>query len=167
MTSRADTHDLDKLRRWQKDLEDTPPGAPGVFAIFLVSGEDQAAHDVFRAFRASFEDRGLGFSHLVIFGQHGVSATARRLKDAFGLAEDSGPWLVVYPGQGTRTEVIALSGGAAEGPGPTVEPGQAGIGWRTGLQRLEAIIDGGEQCGPEPVESVKRLCAEVIELEQP
>ena len=71
MPTRADTHDLDKLKRWQKDLETTPDDAPAVYAIFLVSEADTAAHNIFRAFRTSFEERQASFAHLVISASTG------------------------------------------------------------------------------------------------
>ena len=47
--------DRDKLLRWQKDLAGSAADAPAVYAIFLVSETDRSAHDIFRAFRTSFE----------------------------------------------------------------------------------------------------------------
>ena len=67
--SHANNHDWDKLSRWHDDMTSAEPGGFPVFAVFLVSGEDREAHDVFRAFRTSFEKRGGGFQNLVIFGQ--------------------------------------------------------------------------------------------------
>ena len=51
MTGRADRHDLDKLRRWRTDMETSGGAVFPVYAVFLVSEVDRAAHDVFRAFR--------------------------------------------------------------------------------------------------------------------
>ena len=134
MPSHADTHDLDKLRRWQKDLEATPDDAPAVFAIFLVSEADTAAHDVFRAFRASFEERKAGFAHLVIFGQHGVSTTVRALQGNLGLAEDGLPTLVLF------------GGGADDGPEfvrlpATARVDEDGDDWQAALARAEGVMD--------------------------
>ena len=85
MPNHADAHDRDKLLRWQKDLAATTDTAPPVYAVFLVSEKDTTAHDIFRAFRTSFEERRAGFAHLVIFGQHGVSATVRDLQGELAL----------------------------------------------------------------------------------
>ena len=97
--SRADQHDQDKLARWHRDLAGGvtgafPRGFP-IYALFLVSAEDRAAHDVFRAFRSRFEELGAGFQHLVIFGQHGVSQAELTLLARLGLAEDNLPSLVL------------------------------------------------------------------------
>ena len=153
MTTRADTHDLDKLRRWQKDLEETPEDAPPVFAVFLVSGEDKAAHDVFRGFRASFEERSLGFAHLVIFGQHGVSETARRLQARFGLDEGSGPWLVLFSGHGNGPQVFALPAGAAGD-----QRADAGSGWRDALNTAVGVVDGAGPNGRAVRDAVSEIC---------
>ncbi len=97
--SRADQHDQDKLARWHRDLAGGVTGGPPrgfpVYAMFLVSAEDRAAHDVFRAFRSRFEELGAGFQHLVIFGQHGVSQAEQTLLARLGLAADAIPSLVL------------------------------------------------------------------------
>ena len=98
MPSRADAHDADKLRRWRTDLSDSPSQAFPVYAMFLVSERDKAAHDVFRSFRSSFEDRGAGFGNLVIFGQHGVSSTVHVMLQQLGLTPDSLPLLALWQG---------------------------------------------------------------------
>ena len=119
MPTRADTHDLDKLKRWQKDLVEDTPHAPAVYALFLVSGEDTVAHDVFRKFRTSFEAREAGFAHLVIFGQHGISSTARAFQQELGLAENPLPTLVIFggdtdDGEYITADVISLPRGKRE-----------------------------------------------------
>ena len=108
MPSRADTHDLDKLRRWQKDLAEDSPDAPAVYAVFLVSNEDTVAHDLFRAFRSAFEERGAGFAHLVIFGQHGVSETATRVRAELDLPDDGQPALALLGGDLENGEYLTL-----------------------------------------------------------
>ena len=75
VSSHADNHDLDKLARWYRGLSSGESGQFPVYAVFLVTSSDSAAHDIFRRFRSSFEAHGAGFDHLVIFGQHGVSST--------------------------------------------------------------------------------------------
>ena len=159
MPTRADTHDLDKLRRWQKDLEATPDGVPPVFAIFLVSGEDKAAHDVFRAFRTSFEERTLGFAHLVIFGQHGLSETARRLQSKFGLEAGAEPSLVLFSDDSGQHQIVSL---------PTGEEGdglhEAGHGWQHALDH--AISRLGEKVNREAavMETLREICVELGDL---
>ena len=157
MTSRADTHDLDKLRRWQRDLADTPAAAPPVFAIFLVGGEDRAAHDVFRAFRASFEESNLGFAHLVIFGQHGVSETAIALRQEFGVEAETSPLLVLFSGEGTRPEIHSLPPGEGDGP-----HNGAGAGWREALEGTKGVIAAGPATVNGPLETLKHICEELL-----
>ena len=98
MPSRADAHDADKLRRWRTDLSDSPSQTFPVYAMFLVSERDKAAHDVFRSFRSSFEERGAGFGNLVIFGQHGVSGTVHVMLEQLGLTAAAIPLLVLWQG---------------------------------------------------------------------
>ena len=86
MTTRADSHDADKLQRWRKDLSDSPSGGFPVYAAFLVSEKDKSAHNVFRRFRTSFEEQGAGFGNLVIFGQHGISSAVHLMLDQVGLS---------------------------------------------------------------------------------
>ena len=64
MTSHADSHDLDKLKRWNDGLDGEKPDEFPVHALFLVSDESKAAHDVFRKFRDRFESAGAQFHHL-------------------------------------------------------------------------------------------------------
>ncbi len=93
--SRADQHDQDKLARWHRDLAGGVSGGFPLYALFLVSEDDRAAHDVFRAFRSRFEELGAGFQYLVIFGQHGVSQAEQTLLARLGLAADAIPSLVL------------------------------------------------------------------------
>ena len=110
--SHAENHDRDKLGRWYKDLVSGEPGTFPAYAVFLVSHEDRAAHDVFRAFRSSFEARGAGFEHLVIFGQHGVSSALLRLLSQFGLADEDVPTLALFSNpEAAAVHTVALSPG--------------------------------------------------------
>ena len=137
--SHADIHDLDKLNRWQKDLAVAAPDAPPVFAIFLVSESDKTAHDIFRAFRSSFEERNAGFAHLVIFGQHGVSTTVHGLQEELGLPPDGLPQLVIFGGEdGTDPDVVSLPGGEAEGAKSDTD-----APWQVALRRAEEVFDSG------------------------
>ena len=156
MPSRADTHDLDKLKRWQKDLEATPDDAPPVFAIFLVSGEDRAAHDVFRAFRAGFEESGLGFAHLVIFGQHGISETARRLQARFGLEIGGKPSLAFFSGEGVQPQIISLPSGEMGEDSRETESG-----WREALDHAVAQLGEGSSGNTALVETLRKICVDV------
>ena len=160
MPSHADNHDRDKLRRWQKDLAGAAPDAPPVFAIFLVSEADRAAHDIFRAFRSSFEERNAGFAHLVIFGQHGVSDTVNRLLAELNLPPDSWPTLALFTGSAEApAAIIPLPAGnpphgapepaTALEPGPVLEPrpepedAASEVPWQTALRRAEEVFDSG------------------------
>ena len=156
MPTRADTHDLDKLKRWQKDLETTPDDAPAVYAIFLVSEADTAAHDIFRAFRASFEERQAGFAHLVIFGQHGVSTTVRALQGELGLAEDGLPALVVFVGDSDdEPEIVRLPAGANGGECDD---------WEATLARAEGVMDGVGKRSGVMRDKVLEMCRAVVNL---
>ncbi len=138
--SHAENHDRDKLGRWHRDLVSGRPGNFPAYAVFLVSHEDRAAHDVFRAFRSSFEARGAGFEHLVIFGQHGVSSALLGLLSRFGLDGKEVPTLALFTNpQSEAVHTVALSPG---------EPGQATDGavppdnWETILGQVEQTADG-------------------------
>lgn len=158
MPTHADIHDLDKLKRWQKDLEATPEDAPPVFAIFLVSGEDRGAHAVFRAFRASFEEQELGFSHLVIFGQHGASETARRLRARFGLEEGVGPSLVLFSGLGSKPQIVSLPSGEEGDRGA-----DEGSGWRDALNKAVKVVNGGNCKGRPDKDAVTEICRSIMD----
>lgn len=160
MPSHADTHDLDKLKRWQKDLAAMPGDAPPVFAIFLVSEKDKRAHDVFRAYRTSFEARKLGFAHLVIFGQHGTSATERGVRASFGLEADSGPALVLFDGSSETPHAIPLPAGDAENS-PTEDSD-----WRRALDRAESAMGAKSGKGPRVQQELMRLCEAMVKSSQ-
>ena len=96
--SHADRHDLDKLARWKEGLDAAADNGEAEFpacAIFLVSPEDRASHDIFRHYRSAFEDLGGGFHHLVIFGQHGVSTTQVAFLAEVGMEQASVPLLAI------------------------------------------------------------------------
>ncbi len=98
--SHADRHDLDKLSRWKAGLDTPAEGGTAAFpacAIFLVSPEDRASHDIFRRYRSTFEELGGGFHHLVIFGQHGISATQVAFLAELGKEQASVPLLAIVP----------------------------------------------------------------------
>ncbi len=138
--SHAENHDRDKLGRWHKDLVSGKPGNFPAYAVFLVSREDRAAHDVFRAFRSSFEARGAGFEHLVIFGQHGVSSTLLGLLSRFGLADEEVPTLALFSSpQAAAVHTVALAPGEpAETNGASAPPDS----WQAILGHVERTADG-------------------------
>lgn len=108
--SHADRHDLDKLARWKAGLDAGESGRSSfpVCAIFLVSGEDRASHDIFRRYRSAFEELGCGFHHLVIFGQHGVSTTQQAFLAEVGLYQSSVPVLAIAAMSGARGAVYTI-----------------------------------------------------------
>ena len=139
--SHAETHDLGKLGRWHKDLVSGEPGNFPAYAVFLVSHEDRAAHDVFRAFRSSFEARGAGFEHLVIFGQHGVSSALMGLLSPFGLTDAEIPTLAIFSDpQAEAVHTVALSPGEQ---GETTGASGSGDAWQAILGQVERAADGG------------------------
>ena len=89
---------LHKLARWKLGLDGAADSAPfPVGAIFLVGPQDRVAHDIFRRYRAAFEELGGGFQHLVIFGQHGTSATLLEFLCQLGASLDDVPLLALAP----------------------------------------------------------------------
>ena len=139
MPTRADAHDADKLRRWRTDLSGSPSPAFPVYAMFLVSERDRAAHDVFRSFRGSFEERGAGFGNLVIFGQHGVSSTVHAMLQQLGLASDAIPLLVLWQGSEFPgvSHLPLPAGEAGEDSRGLPDPSQL-------LDRIERLASGSE-----------------------
>lgn len=138
--SHAENHDRDKLGRWHKDLVSGQPGNFPAYAVFLVSREDRAAHDVFRAFRSSFEARGAGFEHLVIFGQHGVSSALLGLLSRFGLGDEEVPTLALFSSpQAEAVHTVALAPGE---PAETTDSDDSTNDWQAILGQVERTADG-------------------------
>ena len=135
LTSHADNHDLDKLARWNGDLSSWEDVSFPVYALFLVSPEDKAAHDVFRKYRDSFESRGASFGNLVIFGQHGISTTVRGILEGLGLDLGNLPLLALFSNPtGPTVHTLSLPAGAPESSSPppaSSEPEH----WRDVLKR--------------------------------
>lgn len=122
--SHADRHDLDKLARWKTGLDAAADDSTVSFpacAIFLVSPEDRASHDIFRRYRSAFEELGGGFHHLVIFGQHGVSSTQVAFLAELGMEQGSVPLLAIAPmadggdGDGSAIYCLELPKGERDG----------------------------------------------------
>ena len=143
--TRADTHDLDKLDRWRKGLEEAEARAFPVIAIFLVSEAHRVSHGIFREYRTSFETRGAEFHHLVIFGQHGISTTVTGFLRQAALDLDCLPSLLLATGpEATQAHLVSLTAGE----GPDTDSGadqkqQAPDPWRVTLERLESAADTG------------------------
>lgn len=139
MTSHTDQHDIDKLGRWRRDLAEPSSNSFPVYAVFLVSESDQAAHDIFRAFRRSFEQRAAGFGNLVIFGQHGVSTTVHALLSRLSLPPDSIPLLLLLTSPvATTGYILPLPVGEASEPGSGSTPNTP----LELLARVEKFADG-------------------------
>jgi hypothetical protein len=150
--SHADRHDLDKLAQWRDGLAAAAESGFPVFAVFLVTLDDRASHDIFRRYRSAFEDLGAGFSSLVIFGQHGVSSTMKAMLAELGLtmeqvpvlaliadATSNGAWVLPLQRGNPDGELeesalwgqaLARIGRAAPGKMPLDLDGVAGIGRR-------------------------------------
>ena len=102
MATSPDSHDLDKLTKWHEGLISESGSRFPVCAVFLVSGEDNRAHDIFRVYRTAFEELGAGFHDLVIFGQHGMSSACAALIPGLGLSGLQTPSLVLISGDDCR-----------------------------------------------------------------
>ena len=99
MSHHYDEHDHDKLLRWRDDLRANSivDGEFPAMALFLVKPQAAGSHEIFRRFRAEFEQRDASFAHLVIFGMHGVSSTVRGLLEQTGLTESDLPVMLLAP----------------------------------------------------------------------
>ncbi len=141
MTGRADRHDLDKLHRWRVDMETSGGAEFPVHAVFLVSEVDRAAHDVFRAFRSSFEGRDAGFQNLVIFGQHGVSNTVRAVASRLGLDGEPLPQLaLLVSGDTPQLYSLGLPAGDVQESGAGQADQEPAA--RRALSGVEDLVDG-------------------------
>lgn len=141
--SHADRHDLDKLARWKAGLEaaagDGRAAAFPVCAIFLVSPDDRASHDVFRRYRSAFEELGGGFHHLVIFGQHGVSTTQVAFLAEVEREQSNIPLLVIAAmskDAAGSVHCIELPKGQSDGEPDDCQP------WGAALERIRAAASG-------------------------
>ena len=134
----ADRHDLDKLTRWKTALDAAPQNNPDPFptcAIFLVSPQDHAAHNIFRQYRAAFEELGANFHHLIIFGQHGISTTATTFLAELGMEQTNIPLLAIVPlHQATRVYHIPLPKGDQNGESDDSQS------WREILTSIRAAV---------------------------
>ena len=140
----ADRHDLDKLSRWRAELESAADNEETRFpacAIFLVSPDDLASHDIFRRYRSTFEELGSGFHNLVIFGQHGVSTAQAAFLGEVEREQASVPLLVIAPmadnGKGNGgIYCLELPKGERNGE---LDDSQ---GWGEALERIRAAASG-------------------------
>ena len=158
MAETPDSHDLDKLNKWHDGLtSQTGDGFP-VCALFLVSGEDARAHDIFRVYRTAFGEMGAGFNDLVIFGQHGASSTSAALVPGLGLSGLQIPSLALITGgalPGCHT--AALPAGALPGDESKkmdIEDSQAP--WKQALESIKESIKAGTSLSLDRVRVLER-----------
>ena len=156
MAETPDRHDLDKLTRWHEGLMSASGQGFPVCALFLASGEDNRAHDIFRTYRTAFEEMGAGFHDLVIFGQHGMSTTCAALIPGLGLSGLQTPALVLI-NSGDAGFVLHTTGlpvGAlAEGGS---EEDNSGIPWRKVLESIKQATAGGTELSLDDVNGLDR-----------
>ena len=148
MSHHYDEHDHDKLLRWSSNLRDTAIDADGfpAMALFLVKPQATGAHEIFRRYRAEFEQRDASFAHLVIFGMHGVSTTVIGLLEQTGLSEDDLPVMMLAPAA-DPSAVIAVrlpSGESLEGGDDPNGDGTCDYlaPWQDALDRIRITKDG-------------------------
>ena len=83
MSHHYDAHDHDKLLRCASDFP--------AMVLFLVKPQTTGSHEIFRRYRAEFEQRNAPFANLVICGMHGVSDTVRNLLARTAISESDCP----------------------------------------------------------------------------
>ena len=146
-----DSHDVGKLVRWHEGLLGGTEVYFPVCALFLASGEDRLAHDIFRSYRSVFEELGAGFHDLIIFGQHGMSTTCTALMPALGLPDLQVPSLVLIC-RGKKSGLYTAN--LPEGALTNLQDGEdcIRIPWQLALETIrqsvtnssELILDGLE-----------------------
>lgn len=155
MAETPDSHDLDKLTKWHQGLTEIGVGRFPVCALFLATGNDGRAHDIFRIYRTAFEELGAGFHDLVIFGQHGQSSTSVALVPGLGLDGLQIPSLVLIDRAeppGCYTTVLP-SGVLPEGGS---EKQDNGVPWKTGLDAIKAAVGDCSDPSLDGVEGLER-----------
>ena len=156
MSASPDSHDLDKLTRWHEGLISESGSRFPVCAVFLVSGEDNRAHDIFRIYRTAFEELGAGFHDLVIFGQHGMSSACTALIPGLGLSGLQTPSLVLISGDeclvfhATGLPAGALMEGQSEADG-------AEVPWRAALDAIKQSLGDASSLSLDVVKGLERV----------
>ena len=134
-----DSHDFGKLTRWHEGLVSESGSSFPACALFLASGEDNRAHDIFRVYRSAFEELGAGFHDLVIFGQHGTSTTCAALIPGLGLSGLQVPSLILIShNDGLVLHTTGLPGGSLAS-GHTEEDGER-VPWRRALEAIRLSV---------------------------
>ena len=151
-TSYADTHDLDKLAGWYRDMVSAVSGQFPVYVLFLVSGEDHRAHNIFRQYRSRFQARNVPYQNLIIFGQHGVSTTVLGLLSELDLLLESLPLIALFDAPPTtRLRILSL-----DQVGSSAKQGQEP--WKTILAQIEEAEGVDVDLGSLPYTTEIRLC---------
>ena len=162
MAETPDSHDLDKLTRWHEGLTSAAGGRFPVCALFLASGDDNRAHDIFRVYRTAFEEMGAGFHDLVIFGQHGMSSTCAALIPGLGLSGLQVPSLVLISGDGSVYHTAGLpSGTLAEGQS---EIDGNDVPWRVALEAVKQAAGNAAELSLDGMEGLERMDSPVGNL---
>ena len=155
MAETPDSHDLDKLKKWHQGL--TSAGSAGfpVCAVFLASGEDRRAHDIFRVYRTAFEEMGAGFHDLVIFGQHGLSISRAALVSGLGLFGLQQPSLALIAGVGPP---VCHAASLPAGVLPEGEAEEAGedMPWNNALETIRRAVRENPPLSLEGVTGLER-----------
>ena len=156
MAETPDSHDLDKLNRWHEGLASVSGRGFPVCALFLASGEDKRAHDIFRIYRTAFEELGAGFHDLVIFGQHGMSTTCTALIPGLGLTSLRIPALVLINSgkAGLVYHTAGLPGGTL--PEGESEEDDLEIPWRKALESIKQAVAGETELSLDDVSGLNR-----------
>ena len=157
MEETADSHDLDKLIRWHEGLASASDGKFPVCALFLASGEDSWAHDIFRIYRTAFEEMGAGFHDLVIFGQHGMSSTCAALVPGLGLSGLQAPSLVliIIGDNGSVYYITPLPAGKL--PDAQPEVGGIDVPWQVALGVIKQAVGKASEFSLDGVAGLERV----------
>ena len=142
MAVNPDSHDLDKLARWHEGLTAEDGNRFPVCAVFLVSGGDRRAHDIFRLYRTAFEEMEAGFHDLVIFGQHGVSSTSEALVPGLGLTGLRIPSLVLISRSGPPVCHTAVLPAGVLADEEVEEMGDS-VPWKRALETIRRAVGKG------------------------
>ncbi|MDP7588449.1 MAG: hypothetical protein FI737_07385 [SAR202 cluster bacterium] len=149
------SHDLNKLTRWYEGLASASGGTFPVCALFLASGEDNRAHDIFRVYRTAFAELDAGFHDLVIFGQHGMSSTCAALIAGLGLSGLQTSSLVLISGDIAVFHSTGLpSGTLAEGQ---AEVDGDDVPWRVALEAIKQAVGKKSEISLDGIDGFKRM----------
>ena len=154
-----DTHDFGKLTKWHNALESLCNDDFPVCALFLASGNDHRAHNIFRVYRTAFEESGAGFHNLVIFGQHGLSSTCSELIRGLGLFHIQMPSLVLITNNKDTNGIVFHTTALPTGvlTGEALEEDDSDIPWRAALDVIMHSYHAKKVNSLDDVLGLKRL----------